>query len=190
MKTKLFLIFISACLLSGCLPVAFVAGATAGGAVVYDNRGFKTIASDQKTSMQAESKINADPELKDQVHIVIATFNRIVLMTGQAPTPELRQKAYEIVSTLPNVKRIYNEVTVSEPTPMSVRSKDTWITTKVKTAMLAEKGLHSTQIKVVTENKVVYLMGYVSRSQANLAALVASKVSGVQKVVKLFEYPN
>src|SRR5262249_27678907 len=98
--------------------------------------------------------------------------------------------AYNLVNNIPHIKRIYNEVVITQPTSNMVRSKDTWITTKVVTKMLAEKGLRSTQIKVVTENSVVYLMGLVTHSQGNLAAVVASQVSGVTQVVKLFEYLN
>lgn len=177
--------------LQACVPAAFVVGATAGGAVVYDNRGMKTIMQDNKTALTAQDKINADPQLNNkQTHISVTTFNGILLLVGQAPTPEQRQRAYEIAMSMKNVKRVYNQITIAQPIPMSTRSHDTWITTKVKTMMLAEPGLRSTQIKVLTEDGVVYLMGVVSHTQGNLAAKVASKASGVKKVVKLFEYTN
>ena len=71
---------------------------------------------------------------------------------------------------------------------MIQRNNDAWLTTKTKTAMLAAKGLHSAQIKVVTENSVVYLMGLVNHQQANLATSVARRVSGVRKVIRVFQY--
>jgi osmotically-inducible protein OsmY len=189
MSKTLPLILLASLLLTGCVPAAFVAGAAAGGAVIYDKRSLKTMTQDSQTTFDTTSQIEQNPQFKG-AHIVVATFNHIVLLTGQAPTQELSQQAYTEVAAFPHVKRVYNEITVGPATSNMQRSKDTWITTKIKTAMLAEKGLQSSQIKVVTENNVVYLMGMVTRSQGHLAALVASKISGVQQVVKLFEYLN
>lgn len=190
MKIKLLSIVLLSCLLQACVPAAIaVVGATAGGAIIYDHRSVNTMARDRDTTFEAGRKLAADPDLK-QAHIVVATFNHVALLTGQAPTPELSQRAYDIVSSLPNIKRIYNEITIAPPTSEWRRSHDAWITTKVKAAMLAQKGLRSSLIKVVTENSVVYLMGMVRHTQGNLAADVASKVKDVRTVVKLFEYLN
>ncbi|HVV67807.1 MAG TPA: BON domain-containing protein [Gammaproteobacteria bacterium] len=174
--------------LSGCIPAAFVAGASATGAIVYDKRSLSTMVEDRDMSNAALKAISRDPQLKDQAHITIASFNHVMLLAGQAPTDALRDRAYQIASAAPNVKRIYNQVTVEEPLSKAAQAKDTWITTKVKSAILAQKGLNSSQIKVVTENKVVYLMGILTPKQADIAADVASKVAGVEKVVKIFEY--
>ena len=190
MKTRLLLVALMSVLLSGCIPAAFVAGATAGGAIIYDNRPLKTLAQDNELEFQAQRRINMDPQLRGQAHISVYVFNHIVLLVGQAPTTDLSQHAYNIVSAFPNIKRIYNEIAITQPVSGWKRSQDAWITTKVKAAMLAHAGLRSTQIKVATENGTVYLMGYVSHTQGNIAADVASKVDGVQTVVKLFEYPN
>lgn len=188
-KQKLLIVILASQFLTGCIPAAFVVGATAGGAIVYDKRTVKTMTQDQEVNLKAITRLNEDPQLKN-THISVAVFNHIVLLVGQAPAPDQSQRAYDIVSGIPHVKRVYNQITVESPTSASHRAKDTWITTKAKTMMLAEKGLNSTQIKVITENNVVYLMGLVTRNQGNLAALVASKVAGVQKVVKLFEYQS
>ena len=188
MLKKIILVFILASSLSGCIPAAFIAGATAGGALIYDHRNIKTIMADRNITYKAAKLIATDPALSDNTHISVATLNGIVLIVGQAPTDALREQAQNLVEQVPNIRRIYNRVSIESPTSVLTRSSDTWITTKVKTKMLAEKGLHSSQIKVVTENGVVYLMGLVSRPQSDLAANVARRVSGVQKVVKLFEY--
>lgn len=180
----------SVLLLQGCVPVALVAGATAGGAVIYDNRSFKQMNIDNRITQQCTVAINSNEALKTESHISIATYNGIVLLVGQAPTAELRQKAYDLIKNIPDIVRIYNEITISGPTTAMQRTSDTWITAKVKSSMLAQSGLHSTNIKVVTEDGVVYLMGNVSRKQADLAASVARRVSGVQKVVKVFQYPH
>jgi len=189
LKTKITLAFLAFTTLSGCVPAAFVAGAAASGVIVADNRSFKTMTIDKETTLKAQVKINTDAELKS-AHIGVAMFNHIALLVGQAQTPEQSQKAYDIVNQQPNIKRIYNEITIGSVTSQEQRAKDVWITTKVRTRMLAEKGLHSAQTKVVTENNIVYLLGLVTHSQGNLAALVASDVAGVQKVVTLFEYLN
>lgn len=176
--------------LAGCIPAAFVAGAAAGGAVIYDKRSMKTMLEDGKISNLAQSRINQDPQLKGRSHISVAAFDHIVLMVGQAQTPELKQRAYQIVASVPDIKRIYNEVQIEGSISYLQRSSDDWITTKVKSRMLATPGLNSTQIKVVTEAGVVYLMGEVSQSQGNLAADAARRVGGVVKVVKVFEYSD
>jgi len=187
-KYWLILLLISSLLTSGCLPAAFVAGATAGGAIISDRRTIKTIVKDNELNCKALMRLNAEPGLKERAHICVATFNGVVLLTGEAQTLELKQRACELVTTLPYLRRVNNEIQVAEPLNGNERSLDLWITTKVKTAMIAEKGLNSTQIKVMAENTIVYLMGLVTHEQAEIAVNVARQVSGVSKVVTLFEY--
>jgi len=178
--------------LTGCAPTAFIvgaaAGATAGGAVVYDNRGMDTIWQDNHISYHAQMRINTDDKLKHKTNISVATFDHVVLLVGEAPTEELRTYAENLVRQVPNIKRICNQITIGEPILTSTHSSDTWITTKVKSDMLTQKGLKSTQMKVVTENGIVYLMGLTTPSQGRLAAETARKVAGVKKVVEVFEY--
>jgi osmotically-inducible protein OsmY len=189
MKKRLPLLFMMVLfLLSACVPAAFVVGATTGGVVISDRRNFETILQDKKITYKAIVQLNSEPLLKGESHITVTTFNRVVLLVGQAATPELRKRAYELVKSVPNIRRINNAIVVAEPTAAITRSKDTWITTKVKTALLAEKGLNSTQIKVITEACTVYLIGLVTHQQAEIATDVARQVDGVEKVVTLFEY--
>jgi len=186
---KLFLLCSLALLLNGCVAAALVGGATAASIVVYDKRSFKTMSQDKQASVHGQRLINESPILKGSAHISIATFNHIMLMVGQAQTPELRAYAYKLVKdNSKNIQRIYNEVTISGIPSFLQRTNDSWITTKVKTAMLGAKGLHSTQIKVVTEASIVYLLGVVSREQGERAANVARHIPGVRKVVKVFQY--
>lgn len=181
-------IILIACL-SGCIPAALVVGATAGGAVIYDKRSMETIAQDQESGAAAGGLINSSPALKG-THIAIATFDHVLLLVGQTPTEQQRDLAYQLVSNVKNVSRVYNEITVQQPTSSWQRSHDAWITTKIKTEMLTTGGLHSTQIKVVTENGVVYLMGILSPRQSDLAVNIARRADGVRKVVKVFENPR
>ena len=176
-------------LLSGCIPIIIAAvGATAGGAIIYDKRTSTVILQDQDITNKTLAYLNSDPQLSGKARVSVATFNHVVLMVGQAQTEEVQQRAFDDVSQIPGVRRIYNQVEVSPILTTWDQSKDTWITSKVKTAMLAKKGLSSSQIKVVTENKVVYLMGVVTPNQSRLATDSARHVSGVKKVVQVFEY--
>ncbi len=191
MKIKLHfvisLIIVFSCLV-GCIPVAFVAGAGATGAFIYEKRGLNTMIKDRDMANAALHRIENDRELREQTHITVAAFNHVMLMVGQAPTEQLRAKAYRLVGATPNLKRIYNVVTIEPPLSKAEIAKDSWITTVVKSALVAEKGINANQIKVVTENRVVYLLGIVTRKQADIAADVTSRIKGVARVVKLFEY--
>lgn len=187
---KIITIFLIVLLLPGCLPVVFVAGAAAGGAIIYDHRSTKGIVEDRDVTFQTQNRIDNDKELREKAHVSIATFNRIALLVGQVPNDELRNRAESIAKSNSKIKMLYNEVTIEKPISSSVRANDSWITTKVKTVLLAVPGLNSTSLKIVTENGVVYLMGLTTRAQAQIATEKARTVAGIRKVVKLFEYLN
>lgn len=184
------IMIISTMILASSIQGCFFAGAAAGAAavvVVYDHRKLENILTDNQITHAAFQKINEDPNLKGS-HIEVSCFNRTVLLTGQTPTPELRQEAEDIVRSVPNVDRIFNQISIRAPTSNITHTSDSWITTKIKTELLATKGMKSGTIKVTTENGVVYLMGRVSREQADIAATIASRVTGVQQVIKIFQY--
>lgn len=173
--------------LQGCAGAAFVAGGAAAGMIVYDRRNFQTIQEDQRIRHQVENKLHDDFEISKDAHITAATFNGIVLLAGQAPTVELRERANAAAQSIAGVRRVYNEVALMAPTSQLVRSSDTWITTKVRGELLLVQDLRSSQIKVITENGTVYLMGLVTQGQGDLATAATRQVAGVQRVVKLFE---
>ena len=112
------------------------------------------------------------------------------LLAGQVPSEEARQLAGQAASRVQNVKRVHNELTVGPNTELLVRTSDSGITTKIKTKLLTHKEAKSGKVKVITENGVVYLMGVVTRSQADLASVLAQQTGGVQRVVRLFEYAD
>lgn len=187
MKRHLILGLLGTTLLSGCAATAvMVTATTAATTVLYDHRSLRTMYQDQKIVEQASTKLKADRILTG-CHFNVASMNHTVLLVGQAQTPAQRARAYTLVKSTPLVRRIYNQVTLTGPLSSVASTNDTWITSKVKASMLQKRGLHSAQIKVLTENGVVYLMGVVSARQATLATQVASRVHGVQKVVRLFE---
>ena len=188
MLKKIITILLLMSSLSACVPAALVVGATVGGAIIYDNRSVGTMVADKDIAHQIQYKIYNVPALRTEAHIVVTSFNRVVLMVGQAPTPELQKQAFELAQSVSGIRRLYNEVTVAAPTSEKRRVEDSWITTKAKTELLATKDLHSTQMKVLTENGTVYLLGLVTQTQGDMAADVVRRVSGVERVVKLFEY--
>ncbi len=170
-----------------CMPTVFIAGAAAGGAVLYDQRDQGTILNDlQLTSKAKKAFINA-PEFKKQSSLHFHSYNQNLLITGQVSNIELLNRIDEIGQNITQAKTVYNQAHVTGRKIQPSSTKDTWITTKVKTMLLAEKGLRSNDFKVVTENNVVYLMGLTSKSKADLAARITSQVDGVTKVVKLIE---
>ncbi|MDJ0860996.1 MAG: BON domain-containing protein [Gammaproteobacteria bacterium] len=183
------LIFLSF-LQQGCAPLV-AGGAVATSVIVArDPRTTGTIIDDKGIQMKAGNELYEDEMLGDQVHINVASYNGVVLLTGETPTAEMRARAEQIVSEVDKVRRVHNEITVAAPSSGLTRSSDTLITTKVKTRMVAEKEFDSGRIKVVTENGTVYLMGLVTRQQAAVATEISRSVSGVQRVVRLFEYTD
>ncbi|MEM0953522.1 MAG: BON domain-containing protein [Pseudomonadota bacterium] len=132
--------------------------------------------------------IGAEDERFDDAHISVESYNGYVLITGQVPTADLKDLASEVVRKIRGVRRIYNELEVSGNTTALVRSSDAWLTTKVKTSLVAADDIQGGRVKVVTENGVVYLMGLVSHAEADRIVDVARSTGGVQKVVQIFEW--
>lgn len=124
----------------------------------------------------------------ESAHVNVYSLNGVVLLTGEVATNELRSLAGETARDFLGVRQVHNELQVQPPTSLLSRTNDTWLTTKVRTKFIAEKNFDGSDIKIVTENNVVYLMGLVSRAQGKQAALVASTTRGVKRVVKVFEY--
>ena len=191
-RNLLFIIFI--CLLpflSGCAAVAFggaVGGATVAASSAIDRRTTGTQIEDETIEVKAILAINKDAELKEQAHLNITSYNTVVLVTGEAPTEAMRQRAVDIVRSVNKVSHVYNEISIAAPSSMMARSSDSLTTSKVKARMIADRKLHSLYVKIVTEKGVVYLMGLVTRQESELAANIARQTGGVQKVVKLFQY--
>lgn len=187
MLKKITLIILSCILLNGCVG-AFVAGAVIGSAVVYEGRNIHTQKRDLKLTNTANKQLAQNRAFTKQSHLVVSAYNGVVLLAGQTPTAELKQEAENTVQSVPGVRRVYNEITIHGPTSPMTQSSDAWITTKVKSKLLTVKDLNSSAIKVTTENGVVYLMGKTTRKQAQIAANAARTITGVQKVVTLFEF--
>jgi len=187
---SLFILFaITAFILStGCVAPVLVAGAAGGATVAHDKRSNQTMIDDEVIETKAKDAIYADARMAKRVHINVTSFNRVVLLTGEALSRATRDKVVDIARNLDKVRRVHNEIRVADLTGLSSRSGDTWITSKIKAQMLATKGFDSTRIKVVTEDGSVFLMGLVTKETGNQAADITRKISGVKRVVKVFEY--
>jgi len=189
MKKVLLIVLLSG-LLQGCFLAAgaVVAGGAVAGGVATDPRSMDTIREDENISSLANNMIAADSVLSTKAHISAVSYNRVVLLVGQTPTAEMRQQAVDLVKRVPNVKRIFNQLTVGEPTSALRRSKDASVTGNVKTRMFATTNLKSNNFKIVTEDGTVYILGLATVQQGDIAAIVARDSSGVDRVVKLIEY--
>jgi osmotically-inducible protein OsmY len=172
-------------LLNGCIALAGGAAVT-GVAVAYDRRTTGTIVEDRTIVMKTYRALNSDDEVREKTHINATSFNTILLLTGEAPTEALRDRALALASGVERVSRIYNEIEVMEPSSFSSRSSDRLLATRVKTRLFGEENL-APNVKVVTERGIVYLMGILTPEEADTATNAARTISGVQKVVRLFE---
>lgn len=168
---------------------AAVAGGAAG-AAFSDPRSLHAQYDDKSLTYQSQRRMNKYDTIRLDSHISTSTYNGNMLLVGQAPDEKARKLAELESSKIEGVKKIYNRITIQPNISLKDRSEDTWITTKAKTALFSAKEYNLRNIKVVTENKVIYLMGIVDQMQAEKAADVTRQIPGVKKVVKLFEYRN
>lgn len=190
MINTLLLVIVALASFQGCAPVV-VGTAAAGGAALHSRRTVGTFVDDQGIELKARSALSDDKELSQQTHISVISFNGIVLMVGQAPTEDLRQRAQDRVTGVEKVRHVHNEIVIAAPSSLTARSNDTLLTGKVKTSLFGIKGIKGfdpTRTKVVTEDGIVYLMGMLYRNEADAVAERTRQVGGVEKVVKLFEY--
>ena len=131
----------------------------------------------------------SSPEL-ERAHINISSYNRVVLLTGQVPSPEARSLAAKIANSYRGVRLVHNDIRVRGPTSFIARTNDAWLSAKVKTKLMAHEEIKSSSIKVVTENGVVYLMGLISREKGKIAIQIASETGGAVRVVSALEYTD
>ena len=150
-------------------------------------RTMAQVIEDDNIETKATVNIHAADEAYHDAHLVVVSYNGYVLLAGQVNSEKLKARATEIVRKVHGVRRIYNELEVASPSSGMTRTSDTWITTKVKSWLLGSSDTEGFRVKVVTENGVVYLMGLVTAAEAQRIADKASGISGVQRVVKLFE---
>lgn len=171
--------------ISACVPVV-VGGAAAGGAIAADRRTSGVYIEDENIELKASKGI-ADA-LGDNAHVNITSYKGNVLLTGEVPNNEAKIKAEDITKATASVRNITNELAIGPKTSISSRANDAYLTSKIKAQFVSENRFQANYVKVVTENSAVYLLGYVSKSEADAAVEIARNTSGVTKVVKVFEY--
>jgi osmotically-inducible protein OsmY len=159
---------------------------------IDDDRGTRTLGSKIDDSL-IETKVSvniakANIDLDKNSHVVVTSYNGVVLLAGQTPRADLKTLAEQAASEVQRVKKVHNEIQVLAPSSLLARNNDAWLTTKIKTQMLTDSAIPGSRIKVVTENGIVYLLGLLTQAEATRATNLVQGVSGVQKIVKLFEY--
>jgi osmotically-inducible protein OsmY len=188
MRTAIIALLLALPLVQGC-GALLVGGAAATGVVVsQDRRTVGTLTEDEGIELKAASRLGE--RFKDGVHLNVTSYNRMVLLTGEVPDAAARTEAERIAWAVENVRGVHNELAVAGVSSFTVRSNDSLITTKVKGRLLDSNKVNPLHVKVVTENSIVYLMGLVTKEEANEATEIARTTSGVQKVVRVFEYLN
>jgi osmotically-inducible protein OsmY len=171
--------------LQGCvLALAGAAGGTA--LVATDRRTVGAQTEDREIQVKALSELGKN--LPDASHVNVAVFNQRVLLTGEVPDASSKQQAESIVRGIQNVNAIVNELAVQPASSYSSRANDTYLEGRVKGELVAYKDISANNFKVISERGIVYLMGLVTPDEGNIAADAVSRVSGVQQVVKVFEY--
>lgn len=171
--------------LSGC-AAAVVGGAAVGGMMALDRRTVGTQVEDEGIELRAGNRIHGI--YGDKVHVNVTSYNRQVLLTGEVPSAEVRDAVEKTVAAEQNVRSVVNDLAVMPNNTIGQRSNDTFITGKVRASLVDAKDLSANSFKVVTERNVVYLMGRVSQREAGRATAIARGITGVSKVVRVFEY--
>lgn len=176
-----FCIIISTCLLSACMDVA-----TTGASAIYNRHAWQKNINDQLITLRTyRSLFDTTKDFKDS-NITVAALNGEVLLAGQVPQEWQKHRAEQLTKRIPNVLEVHNYLTIASPSSSITRVSDTWITTKVKSHMMLSEDFDATQLKVITENGTVYIMGMLFEDEAKSAVEIAKNTYGVQDVVKVF----
>ncbi|CAJ1000183.1 hypothetical protein SODG_005718 [Sodalis praecaptivus] len=178
----------TALMLQGCVGAVVVGTAAVATKTATDPRTVGTQVDDCTLEARVANALAKDQQLKKEAHIVNTAYQGKVLLTGQAPTPELAERAKQIAMGVDGATEVYNEIRQGQPVSLGRASMDTWITTKIRSQLLASDAVKSSNVKVTTENGEVFLLGLVTNAEGKAAAEVASKVSGVKHVTTAFTY--
>jgi osmotically-inducible protein OsmY len=171
--------------LQGCVPLV-IGGAAMGAAATMDRRTLGAQTEDKAITVKAEMQV---PKLVGSAgHVNIASYNRKVLLTGEVRDEAMKAAVEREVRGIEGVTNVINELVVAGPSSYTSRSSDALITGNVKGSLVEMKTISATSFKVVTERGIVYLMGRVTQREGDLGAKIAQSVSGVQGVVKIFDY--
>jgi osmotically-inducible protein OsmY len=169
---------------AGCAPLIVGGAVIGGGLVATDRRTAGTQLEDEAIELKAGTRIR---ELATLGQVSATSYNRVVLLTGEVPGAAERAQVEAAVAKVENVRSVINELVIAPNSSFSSRTADTTLASKVKLTLVDAKDVQANAYKVVVDRRVVYLMGRVTEREANRGAELASQVSGVEKVVKVFE---
>jgi osmotically-inducible protein OsmY len=171
--------------LQGCIEAVILGGAASGVLVISDRRQPDVMAGDERIEIQIGQR------LSDQfktAHINTISYNKMVLLTGEVPNAAAKAEAEKIAQSISEVRSVVNELQIGPASSFGNRGNDSFISGKVKAAFISHAKFQPNHVKVITEGGVVYLLGLVTRGEAETATEIARTVGGVQKVVRVFEY--
>lgn len=186
--TKASLFLSSIIILQGCVTAAVVGIAAVATKVATDPRTTGRQIDDETLEERVAYRLNQDTQLKEEARINVVSYNGKILLIGQSPSEMAKETAKNVAMGIEGVSDVYNEIRVGSKIGIAQITKDSWITTQIKSKLLVNSEVKTTDVKVITENGEAFLMGNLTQNQANAAAEVARNVSGVTKVVKVFQY--
>ncbi|MBZ9611383.1 division/outer membrane stress-associated lipid-binding lipoprotein [Rheinheimera maricola] len=175
--------------LQGCAAAVVAGGATAVTSA-NDRRTLGAQIDDKNVVLKAVRALSDDAATAEGSNINVTSYNGVLLLTGQTASEAIRQRAEELTRSIDGVRNVQNQIRLGNNTAMTTRTRDGWISTKVKTQLLADKQVSGLNIKVVTENAEVFLLGLVNEQEAAKAVDIARHVDGVSRVIKAFEIRN
>lgn len=181
-------VLISALLLQGCVGAVLVGSAAVATKTATDPRTVGTQVDDGTLELRVNKALNKDGQIKKEARINVTAYQGKVLLTGQTPNAELSARAKQIALGVDGTTEVYNEIRNAQPIGLGTASSDTWITTKVRSQLLASDQVKSTNVKATTENGEVFLLGLVTEREGKAAADIASRVSGVKHVTTAFTF--
>ena len=174
-------------LLQGC-AAAVVAGTASAVTAANDRRTIGSQIDDNNIEIKASIALSEVERLEEFANISAVSVNGIVLLVGQVSNEEMRNEAQRTIEGVSGIRKIHNQIRIGSNIGITTQTHDSWLTSKVKAQLLTAKDISSNNIKVVTENAEVFLMGLVSDSESTQAVNIARNVSGVERVIKVFEY--
>ncbi|MGV7963005.1 division/outer membrane stress-associated lipid-binding lipoprotein [Photorhabdus tasmaniensis] len=180
----------AAVMLQGCIGAAVIGSAAVATKTATDPRTIGQQVDDGTLEARVSNALNKDKQIKERIRVITTAYQGKVLLTGQSPDSSLSDRAKQIASRVDGAHVVYNEIRQGKPVQLSTASKDTWLTTKVRSKILASDTVKSSNIKVVTENGEVFLLGILTKQEGNAAAKIASETDGVKRVTTAFTYLN
>lgn len=176
-------------LLTGCAaPLVLAGGAAAGVAIVKDRRSAEVMLNDERIEISAQDRITDDAELLEGSHVNITSYNGVVLISGETVLPMYKARIEKMVREERGVREVRNELHIGPASSTESRRNDTKLTARVLSRLFDADGVDTANVKVVSENATVYLMGMLNRDEAERVVQVVRRTEGVARVVKVFEY--